>query len=457
MKSKHATIEVTTAWTELEEAFDITSWAVYATAAVYVQEYGTTGWGASISVPAETSYYYPTSVKKIRVAVVTGTASVNYSLLGIRISTVSYLDFDLAASIEMLEGRLSWNPDDGTLNMGMPGGVVNLQIGQEQLIRAKANGAILNGQLVYISGASGQKPIVSLAQAISEAMSECTIAMATEDIGNNQFGYVTTFGLVRGVNTAAFTAGDILYLSAATPGGFTNVAPTSPNYTVKVGYCLYSHASEGIVFICVHADIWRTVLIQEYVPYTGANADVDLGTQNLQTLGSIEAGNAAFGEDAKLNIDDTGDAYFSGAGAGLPFGSLYGDNFNQTVTVLATDTYYEVGGGLSGGDENLMTFQNAKEIKVLKAGKYLVNYSMAVKTASAGQEIEGEVMINGAPQDNTSNHAETMSANKAMGLGGTGILTLALNDVVSLSVSNHTATTDIVVEHANMTLLMIGS
>ena len=35
------------------------------------------------------------------------------------------------------EGLMYWNSDDGTLNLGMPGGNVNLQIGQEGLLRVR--------------------------------------------------------------------------------------------------------------------------------------------------------------------------------------------------------------------------------------------------------------------------------------------------------------------------------
>ena len=39
-----------------------------------------------------------------------------------------------------------------------------------------------------------------------------TFGMATENIANNGFGAITTEGLVRDVNTAAFTEGDMLWL-----------------------------------------------------------------------------------------------------------------------------------------------------------------------------------------------------------------------------------------------------
>ena len=138
------------------------------------------------------------------------------------------------------------------------------------------------------------------------------------------------------------------------------------------------------------------------------------------------------------------------------YGSMYGDNISQVITVSATNTYYELTAGVSGGSTNGCTFQNSHELLITKAGKYLVNYSMSVKVGATNQTVESEVMINGGGQNNTSNHSHASTANSQMSLAGSGVLTLAVNDVVSLSVSNNTAVNNITVEHVNLTLLMIG-
>ncbi|MCK5237646.1 MAG: hypothetical protein KAR06_11780, partial [Deltaproteobacteria bacterium] len=39
------------------------------------------------------------------------------------ITDVDYIDFDLVDGVLHQEGRMSWNPDDGTLNVGLKGGV----------------------------------------------------------------------------------------------------------------------------------------------------------------------------------------------------------------------------------------------------------------------------------------------------------------------------------------------
>lgn len=157
------------------------------------------------------------------------------------------IQFSLAPTVSAAEGRLRWNSDDGTLELGMTGGNVNLQIGQENLIRAKntSGSLIANGKVVYINGGSGSQPTISLADADSLSTA-VAIGMATEDIANDQFGYVTTAGLVRGINTAAYSAGMILWLTDN--GDFSSTRPTPPRFNVVVGQVIRQHATEGVIY-----------------------------------------------------------------------------------------------------------------------------------------------------------------------------------------------------------------
>lgn len=161
---------------------------------------------------------------------------------------IPYIDFDIEYEDGCYEGRLQWNSEDGSLEVGMPGGNVCLQIGQEVLVRAKntSGSQIDNGSVVYVTGATGSRPTIGLADADDFLKSVTTFAIATEDIPNNQFGYVTNFGIVRDVDTSAFSDGDLIYLSNVA-GEFTDTPPDPPAFTVGVGIVLLSHASEGII------------------------------------------------------------------------------------------------------------------------------------------------------------------------------------------------------------------
>lgn len=180
------------------------------------------------------------------------------------IGPINSIQFNLTPAINPptapAEGLMYWNEDDGTLNLGMPGGDVNLQIGQEQLIRAKNTEGVQidNGQAVYVASATGAVVEVKLANA-SELTSEKTIAIATEDVTNNQQGYFTTFGMVRDIDTTfAASEGDVVYLDA-TDGGLTTTMQAHPSLCVCIGYVARRHASEGVLFVTIDAEVWRQI------------------------------------------------------------------------------------------------------------------------------------------------------------------------------------------------------
>ena len=172
-----------------------------------------------------------------------------------------YIDFDITPAVGPVEGRLLWNDTDGTLDLGVKGGNVTLQIGQEQLIRVvnKTGTNLLeaNYQCVKISGAQGQRPKVGLALGDNDLNSADTIGLVTESILNNQEGFVTTSGIVRNINTTGslqgetWNDGDVLYLSGTTAGRLTNIKPSAPTHTVIAGFVVYAHANNGKIYVKV--------------------------------------------------------------------------------------------------------------------------------------------------------------------------------------------------------------
>lgn len=162
--------------------------------------------------------------------------------------TVTQMQYNTAGGTSGI-GKVTWNTTDGTLEFGLAGGNVTLQVGQEEVLRVLNNtgSSIGNGSVVYITGASGQRPTIALAQGNSEATSSKTIGIATETIANNQQGFITLIGLVRGVDTSAFAEGASLWLSPTVAGGITSTKPTAPNHSVLVGFCVRSHAAQGII------------------------------------------------------------------------------------------------------------------------------------------------------------------------------------------------------------------
>lgn len=145
---------------------------------------------------------------------------------------------------------LDWNINDGTLNLNYAN-TVSLQLGQETHFYAKATEAISNGDIVMFAGAQGSHLLVALAdQSAPDFQPEYVIGVATQDFNINEFGYVTSFGKVRDLDTSAYTEGDIIWLDPATPGGWITTRPTpAQGHSIQVAAVTYSQNNNGTIFV----------------------------------------------------------------------------------------------------------------------------------------------------------------------------------------------------------------
>jgi hypothetical protein len=166
----------------------------------------------------------------------------------------------------------------------------------------------------------------------------------------------------------------------------------------------------------------------------------------------------SFGDSSNYaQFSTTGDLTFSGT-AGLPYGNMYIYTLSgggPTVTVSATDTWYMVGSGVSGGLTNGFTFQNNRELLASVAGKYRIVWSMSV-SSTVNNELEGTIIVSGAANTSLASMSIMGTANKPIVLSGSGIVSLGATDTVALAVLNNTATNNIVIDHMTMTISMVG-
>ncbi len=114
------------------------------------------------------------------------------------------------------------------------------------------SGAIIpKGRIVRIKDVENASfnPTIELADYRYESSSANTVGYTNETFAINAFGYVITEGKLTGVDTSAFTAGDLLYLSSS--GQFTNVKPTPPDHGVRVGQVIRSNNSNGSIYVTI--------------------------------------------------------------------------------------------------------------------------------------------------------------------------------------------------------------
>lgn len=165
------------------------------------------------------------------------------------VATPNHIDFDVTPTSGGAVGRLIWNSTDGTLNLGMIGGNVTQQVGQEAYVYGRNNtgSTLLNGKVARLTGSIGTRATIALA---NSGDAENTIGILTEDITNNSEGLVTTFGLVRDLDTSALTEGSPVFLSNATSGELTTTSPTGVGaIVVHIGLCVRSHPTQGAILV----------------------------------------------------------------------------------------------------------------------------------------------------------------------------------------------------------------
>lgn len=159
------------------------------------------------------------------------------------VASPTYIDFNTTkASPAYKAGRLYWDIADGnkTLSLCMNEGSVIQQIGEEIYYRVKASAAITEGQVVMFTGTVGASGVVTAAPAtgLTADTASYVMGIATANIDKDAFGYITQFGLVRGINTTggaeSWVDGQILYLNPSVAGGLTKTVPTAPNPKVQV-------------------------------------------------------------------------------------------------------------------------------------------------------------------------------------------------------------------------------
>ena len=179
----------------------------------------------------------------------------------LNVVTATTIDFDINYTGSSAEGRLSWNGDDGTLDLGMGGGNVTQQIGQEIYYRVKnqSGTTISNGRVIRNAGAVGASGRILGEYMIADGTYPFakTLGIATEDIANGDDGFVTEFGVVRGIDTTgslygeSWSDGDVLYVSPTIPGGLTAVEPNAPNQVLEMGVVLNADIN-GSIFVDRH-------------------------------------------------------------------------------------------------------------------------------------------------------------------------------------------------------------
>jgi hypothetical protein len=227
---------------------------------------------------------------------------------------VDYIDYNsnLNPKADYKEGRLFYDYNEHTLALYNDVSDITHQIGQEHLLRVRneTGSLLLNGKVVYISGAESggeSRPLVSYAIATGETISQA-VGFLTTDISNNSYGYVTELGQVNDLNTTGFTSGAQLYLSTTEAGGYTQTKPSggATSRITELGHIVRVDATSGQI------KVGPVIPLPAGTSVAGAGSAVSTGvleggviTKNVGALSAssvnISAGNGIIVDNTDVN------------------------------------------------------------------------------------------------------------------------------------------------------------
>lgn len=118
-------------------------------------------------------------------------------------------------------------------------------------VKNTTGSTIAAGKAVYVSGATGDNALISLASATSDPTSSKTLGITAESIANDAFGYVVESGYLAGIDTSSTSAGAAVWLGD-TPGSIVFVnPPAKPSHMVYLGVVARVQVNNGSILVKV--------------------------------------------------------------------------------------------------------------------------------------------------------------------------------------------------------------
>ena len=233
----------------------------------------------------------------------------------------------LGGSPAYLEGRMFYDDVEDAMSYYNSDLDVTINMGQELVgkVRNRTGSTIVNGAACYVDGAQGNRPTVVPALADDRATARVAGVM-THDLANNEDGFITLIGLVRGFDTSAWVEGTLLYLSPTVPGTLTDVKPTHPDVVSQVAMVTLQHAINGWIYIKP-----RDLISEEAIDVSYDNTSSGLTAENVQ--------DAIDELDTAIDAFETYPHIYINANEVMVSGSVYGvDTFAGVVTMTLPPT-----------------------------------------------------------------------------------------------------------------------
>lgn len=255
-----------------------------------------------------------------------------------------WVDLDVTYSNGNVIGRMSWDQDNATAQMGLNSNTI-LRIGQDDMwyVKNQTGSTIDKGVAVMAVGTLGAsgRILVSPMVANGSVSPKYLLGITAESIPNGSDGYVLAKGKLRQINTSAFTDGQVLWCSPTTPGALTATEPTAPNLKLPIAFVVYA-ANNGVLAIRTnpgetlsenHQVQFGTLANNNVLTYVSANSR----WQNVP-ISSIAAtlsfSTIAVPGQFSIVADSTSDTLTVAAGTGM---SITTNGATDTLTITNND------------------------------------------------------------------------------------------------------------------------
>jgi YVTN family beta-propeller protein len=281
-----------TAGTDISITGTYPSFTIASTAATGMQGGQATGTDTyAVSIPGVTGY-------SLNDAYAIGFTNANTGASTLNINGLGAVNIAKNNTVPIIGGDIAPNQQFIAIYDGTNFQLLGVAPNQMFAYVTNADSVTINrGQPVYAFGATGDRMTVKLANNTTEATSSKTVGLVfSSSIGPNQKGYIITQGVVDGINTGMFTAGDTLYVGN-TAGSLTNTLPLAPNHLTRIGIVERANAGNGQIYVFVQngfqLDELSDVDITTVTPVNNDFLVYTTGVNNLwknRSLGNVLGG-----------------------------------------------------------------------------------------------------------------------------------------------------------------------
>jgi len=359
------------------------------------------------------------------------------------ISKVDYIDWALLPSSSAPphnEGRLHWSDDAKTIEIDTDVADFMIELGHMNVVRVvnKTGGPLNKGKVVYISGSQGNRPTVVTASWDGDPTSAATLGFIARDIADNNNGYVITNGLLRDINTNAYTAGTQLYLSSS--GDWTSTVPVSPKHEVRLGKVITQNATTGIIYVDI-MNGYELGELHDVLQTSAQNGDLLIRSSSLW----INSKNLTGSYTLSGSLITSGSQVITGSltvftGSGIEFQVT---NTGVTIGNIVTDTHNVTGslrvsgsitGSLFGTASWAVNALTASFVSVSSTNTNATYYPHFGNSSSGVDNVEVDTNLTYNPFTNTL--TTTTFAGTATGINVTDADTLLVSQPLYLLFSN---------------------